>query len=481
MSASHAPLDRSELLRQRLLRRMARPQRHRLLHGYPMAPLMRAVPDGYDPFASFEPDSFRPLIIGVLPHTFCNPKVKGCGFCTFPHETFARAPLQRVLNAVAIEIEETARRQPSLCERRVEAVYFGGGTANLMAPGDLEKQGAILASMFDISASELTLEGVPKYFLARNQALLDVLAHLGVRHRRISMGIQTFDSLWLQRMGREAFGARDDFAHVVAAAQRRGFTTSADLLYNLPGASPAHAVADVCAAIDIGLDQVCVYNLVLTPELGTEWAHVDSLVRAMPNSMQALNTWLAVRDTLLANGYLQTTLTNFERKDAIETSRRFSYETSSFDPGTYDGLGFGPGAISTFTSRNRQRAAKWMSVGTSSAFADSIERTGRAVGSVFKYSPTDLRLLHLTRNIAGLAINCHNYKSFFQTDLFADFPFYFDTLVTAGLVLCNEERVELTPEGMFYADAIAGFLAEDRLGHLRGGAQDHAALRHHMG
>jgi hypothetical protein len=28
----------------------------------------------------------RPLLVGVLPHAFCNPKIAGCGFCTFPHE-----------------------------------------------------------------------------------------------------------------------------------------------------------------------------------------------------------------------------------------------------------------------------------------------------------------------------------------------------------------------------------------------------------
>ncbi len=34
----------------------------------------------------FNPD--RGLLVGVLPHSFCNPAVAGCGFCTFPHETF---------------------------------------------------------------------------------------------------------------------------------------------------------------------------------------------------------------------------------------------------------------------------------------------------------------------------------------------------------------------------------------------------------
>ena len=96
-----------------------------------MAPLMKPTPRGFNPLSRLELDPERPLIIGVLPHTFCNPKVKGCGFCTFPHEKFAHEPMRRVVEQVAREIELTP---PSARKRRAEAVYFGGGTANLTPP-----------------------------------------------------------------------------------------------------------------------------------------------------------------------------------------------------------------------------------------------------------------------------------------------------------------------------------------------------------
>ena len=95
-------------LRLDLQRRMSRPQRHRLLHGYPMAPLMRPAPQGVlspvHPLEFCALDHSRPLIIGVLPHTFCTPKVRGCGFCTFPHETFVRELLRDVVEHIVQEI-----------------------------------------------------------------------------------------------------------------------------------------------------------------------------------------------------------------------------------------------------------------------------------------------------------------------------------------------------------------------------------------
>lgn len=461
----HAPL------RDELRRRLARPQRHRLLQGYPMAPVMR--PAHRDPFRAIALDSTRPLIIGILPHTFCNPKVRGCGFCTFPHEKFSHAPMQRALDAVEREITERALHQPTLRDRRIEALYLGGGTANLTPPDRLEHLCALLASTFAIGDSELTLEGVPRYFLLRDEALLDVLARAPVRHRRISMGVQTFDPAWLARMGRDAFGDRADLARLVDAAHHRGFTASADLLFNLPGASLAHALADVRTAIDLGFDQICIYNLVLTADLDTEWARDDSLLRAMPDSPQALTVWLALRQTLLEHGYHQTTLTNFER------APRFRYEPASFTPATYDALGFGPGAISTFTSHHHRRAIKWLNARTSDAYARAIDTRGTALDAVFQYTVDDLRLLHLTRGLARLAIDRAAYTQFFGTDPVTDFPAHFTALEDARLLRCRPTSIELTPEGMFYADAVAGLLAHQRLAQLR--TDDRAAHHYHMG
>ncbi len=465
-----------------LRRRMSRPQRHRLLQGYPMAPLMRPARAGSDPLADLELDPDRPLLVGVLPHTFCNPKVRGCGFCTFPHERLAREPLRRTVDRVAAEIEAVAARAPSLRARRVEAVYFGGGTANLTPPAELRRLCALLGAVFDLRGAELTLEGVPRYFLLRDEALLDVLAGAGVRHRRISMGVQTFDPAWLQRMGRDAFGDREDLRRVVDAAHRRGCTASADRLFNLPGAPPERALDDVRAAIELGLDQICAYNLVLTPELDTEWARDHALVQAMPGAEAARATWLAVREALLESGYVQTTLTNFERADVAGTPRRFVYEAASFDPARHDGLGFGPGAISTFTARGGRRAVKWMNAETSGDFVDAIDVLRSAVASDFEYELLDLKLLHLTRNLARLAIDCGAYEAAFGASPLADFEPHWQVLEDARLVRRDgAARIELTPAGMFYADAIAGLLAHRRVTELRDVLDDTSARRHRMG
>jgi hypothetical protein len=110
-----------------LRRRMKMPQRHRLLHGYPQAAAMPKRQGLIEfPFRDLEfgSPSDRGLLVGVLPHPFCNPALAGCGFCTFPHEAFNARKSQEVVDAVIREIKGRVRKQRNLRRRAVTALYF---------------------------------------------------------------------------------------------------------------------------------------------------------------------------------------------------------------------------------------------------------------------------------------------------------------------------------------------------------------------
>src|SRR5271156_2807570 len=184
----HASAERNELRR-----RMQGPQRHRLLHGYPLAAAMpRIAEDQHRDTILPEFDPRRGLLVGVLPHPFCNPAVAGCGFCTFPHEAFTSRKAAWAIDHVVREIEQTLQARPDLAGRPIAGLYFGGGTANLSPPEPFRKLCRALAWAFDLSAAEVTLEGVPGAFLNRSPLLVDILREeLSARHFRLSMGVQT--------------------------------------------------------------------------------------------------------------------------------------------------------------------------------------------------------------------------------------------------------------------------------------------------
>ena len=443
-----APSSAGTETREELARRLRGPQRHRLLHGYPMAPLMMEHDPRFDDLCDAAFDPSRPLIVGVIPHTMCNPKVRGCGFCTFPHEPFRRDRAREVAAAIGAEIDRAASRWPALGRRRVDAIYFGGGTANLTPRDDLERHATRLRALFELDDAECTLEGAPVYF-----GKSDLLDALPFRRLRISMGIQTFDPDRIEQMGRTHLGGRAHVERAIAVARSRDATTSGDLLINLPAQSLDAMLRDIDLAIDLGLDQICVYHLVLFRELGTPWAGNEEMLAALPMNERAFSNWAAVRERLLARGYVQRTLTNFEREDVPE-DRQFLYERCSFTPETYDALGFGPAAISTLSA-----SYKWQNADTAAAY---LQRGDAPIDRIFAYGGVDRRLLYVTRKLPLLRIPLDGYRQAFCTELAQDFPRELAALEEADLLLPSGD---LTVRGMFFADSIAGLFAWPRTRH----------------
>lgn len=428
-------------------RRQAEPQRHRLLQGYPMAPLMRPAQT-----PAIAPRTERPLIVGILPHPFCNPAVSGCGFCTFPHQSFNKAHATTVAQAVHTELHAALEAHPHLEQRDVQAVYFGGGTANLTPKPALQALCEALATRWSMDGVEVTLEGVPRYFQHQDHALLRVLQEtLPQSKLRISMGIQTFSASRLEEMGRTLFGQPDDIIALIETAKKWGIDTSGDLLINLPGQTQQEMRDDIQKAIAAGLDQICLYHLVLFAGLGTPWSTDPTKLDLLPSNTDAAANWLFCRQALLEAGYTQTTLTNFER------TPRFQYERCSFRPDQYDALGVGPGAISTFS--DGQHWTKWLGAEDADAYCARVARGGWQPEQWFAYGDMDARLLWLTRQLAGLSINRAAYSSQFGQDVLDDFAPAMDALQAQHLIAVTETQVCPTPLGMFFADTIAGVLA----------------------
>ena len=461
----HDQITSSATAMREMHRRMQGPQRHRLLHGYPLtAAMSRRTDAAPEEDVRFDPDSGRRLLVGVLPHPFCNPSVTGCGFCTFPHQSYNSNKAQDVVESVIQEIQQQIASRPALHRRRVAALYFGGATANLTPPDSFRRLCRQLAESLDLSDAEVTLEGVPAYFVKRRPLLLDLLREeLPARHYRISMGIQTFAEHQLRRMGRLAFGTASTFREVVEMAHRRGFTVSGDFLFNLPNQRLDEMREDMRRAIDIGLDHLGLYHLVLFAGLGTEWSHDAAMLAGLPTNLVAAEHWLELRQLLLSQRFRQTTLTNFERAEFKDSDQRFVYEEYSFQPDICEVLGFGPTAISFAADRPFQSGRKTLNPESASAYTQAVPSNRGAWNHSFTYDRRDLRIVYLTRRLAALNIDRSAYSGLFHTDATADFPYEFAAMQRAALVEITPTAIRPTPLGMFYADSIAGLLASARI------------------
>lgn len=462
----------SRQLQRFLQSRLNKPQRHRLLHGFPLAAgmpyadvaaqqLRDAGSERYVPRYS----GCRELLIGVLPHSFCTPATAGCGFCTFPHEEFNALRAAAVVRSVIQEIEHRVERAPDLSHRPIRGLYFGGGTANLTPAVPFRQLCRAINTAFRLSEAEISLEGVPAFFVRRSPSLLDILQdELRARHFRISMGIQTFSTKRLEQMGRLAFGTAEVFRHAVHEAQSRGMTTSLDLLFNLPGQTLAEMREDVDRAADLGPDQICLYHLVMFQGLGTPWSRDPQLLASLPDNETAAAHWEWLRQHLLQLGYRQTTLTNFERQELQSDPRQYQYELMSFAPDQFDMLGFGPSGISYAEIAPGSAALKTMNPDSSAEYVQAVHRGHPAWNRCYEYSPDGLQLLHATRQLAALQIDRKRFRQALGCDVCDVYAAELQCLEDADLLTQTTEAVALTPRGMFFADSVAAVLARPHLG-----------------
>ena len=447
--------------------RLHKPQRHRLLHGFPLAASMPLLTNELRASAEAGHAKYlhaylphRPLLVGVLPHAFCNPKIAGCGFCTFPHEDFSARKATSVVECVQQEITSRVLQSSALQGRPVTALYFGGATANLTPADAFRKLCRQLNSTLDLRQAEVTLEGVPANFINRRPLLLDILQEeLQARHFRISLGVQSFSRDWQIKMGRAGFGDSAVFGQVVELAHSRKMTVSGDLLFNLPGQSLAEMLEDVAIGAQMGFDQLCLYHLVLFRGLGTAWSREADLVSSLPDNEKAVANWQALRTAMFQQGFYQATLTNFERNALANDARRFIYEINSFEPGTHDMLGFGPSAISYSARADGGTALKTMNPESSVEYMQAHKRPLPFWSRYFDFDSQAFRLLYATRQLSKLSIQFNAYRELLGTDALADFADEWRVLARHQLIEVDDAGIRLTARGMFFSDTVASVLA----------------------
>ena len=175
---------------------------------------------------------------------------------------------------VRAEVDQAAWRDALLADLAHEAaltggqelgsIFFGGGTPSLMPPATVAALIEAAARHWRIADNiEITLEANPSSVEAANFA---ALASAGVN--RVSLGLQSLDDRALKFLGR-LHGA-DEGLTALATAQRHFAQVSFDLIYALPGQSPAAWEAELARALGFGTGHLSLYQLTIEP--GTRFA-----------------------------------------------------------------------------------------------------------------------------------------------------------------------------------------------------------------
>ena len=193
---------------------------------------------------------------------FCRAK---CSFCNFASGVSGPEAIAEYVTALCGEINaaaKTAARLGAKLPRRVDSVYFGGGTPSLLSP---EQLGAIFAALrcgFEVEdGAEITLEAAPGQIAGE---VLEAAMRLGVN--RVSLGVQSFVDRESAAVGRTHTG--DGCVAEIRRLQAAGVReVGADLIAGLPYQTAESWARSLDVATELGSEGVLTHLSVYMLEI----------------------------------------------------------------------------------------------------------------------------------------------------------------------------------------------------------------------
>jgi len=268
--------------------------------------------------------------------------VRKCPYCDFnSHQLKSAAPDSSYVDAL---IRDFDLELPSVSGRRIDTVFFGGGTPSLFQPEDFSRLlGAFRQRIAFAEDVEITLEA--------NPGTIERGRFAGYRDagiNRVSLGAQTFAPRALEALGR--IHSADDTHRAVAelrAAKLDDFNL--DLMYALPQQTPEEALEDVRIACALEPVHISYYQLTLEP--GTVF---HARPPQLPDEDAAWRIQTAGQKLLADAGYVQYEVSAYARP-----GKRCRHNLNYWLFGDYLGIGAGAhGKLSVELPRRILRTVK---------------------------------------------------------------------------------------------------------------------------
>jgi putative oxygen-independent coproporphyrinogen III oxidase len=268
--------------------------------------------------------------------------VRKCPYCDFnSHQLKSAQPDASYIDAL---IRDFDLETPRLAGRRIDTVFFGGGTPSLFQPEDFARLLTALRQRIGFAdQTEITLEANPGTV---ERGLFTGYAQAGIN--RVSLGAQTFDARALEVLGR--IHSAEDTHRAVEELRTAGLNNfNLDLMYALPQQTLESACNDVRIACSLGPSHISYYQLTL--ELGTVF---HSRPPPLPDEEEAWQIQSAGQSLLAQAGYAQYEVSAYARAGA-----RCAHNLNYWLFGDYVGIGAGAhGKISIDKPRHILRTTK---------------------------------------------------------------------------------------------------------------------------
>lgn len=372
------------------------------------------------------------MSVGLYIHVpFCRTR---CHFCAFYLQIHCEDRAAHYLDSLKREMRLHASLN-SLGGRRLDTLYFGGGTPTTLQPeqlgGILEVAGACFGLQDGV---EVSVEAHPETVTTEG---LRRLVQTGFN--RISFGVQSMNEDELIRVGRPIASKRP-ISPAVEAARAAGFRNiNLDLIYGLPGQTIESWRTTLEAALSLEPTHLSCYAL--TVEGGTRLQRRlqggDS-VEPDPELENVLEDEATGR--LAAAGFEHYEISNYSRPGYACRHNLLYWQGEDY-------LGFGPSAQSYL------RGSRFGNVSDLAAYHRALSR-GRLPVTETEFLPPEQRQREVV--VFGLrltsGVDLSNLTSLRNDQ---DWQDSLDRLTRRGLLEQRSGRLSLSDTGRRYADDVA--------------------------
>lgn len=310
---------------------------------------------------------------------WCVRKCPYCDFNSFERQT--DLPQRAYVSALLCDLDAELVERPVA---HLTSIFLGGGTPSLFS-------GESIATLLDGIAARCALDADLEVTLEANPGTVEAgrfRDYIAAGVNRLSLGIQSFDSSMLARLGR--IHDADQARRAIALARAAGVSNlNLDLMFGLPGAPANHALVDLEQAIAHAPEHISWYQLTL--EEGTHFARFPP---ALPDHDTICDDYEAGLMRLAAAGFEHYEVSAFARP-----ARQAAHNLNYWRFGDYIGIGAGAhgkrtradGAV-TRTVRVRH-PERYMKLALEGAAVDEVSAvSGLSLASEFMMN--SLRLKH---------------------------------------------------------------------------------------
>jgi oxygen-independent coproporphyrinogen-3 oxidase len=370
---------------------------------------------------------------------FCLKKCPYCDFYSITDTSFH----PKFIDALVSEMRMTQGWNLTF-----DTLYLGGGTPSVLDAKTIGKIIGTARQSYEILPhAEITLEVNPG-----SVSLNKFEEYQSAGVNRINIGIQSFDSVNLQFLGRIHSGR--DARAAITWAQKAGFKNMGlDLIYGIPNQTKKSWLADLTLAVESEPQHLSCYILSFEPGTPLYRDRQEGRLKPMtdPQICELFETTL---EFLGDHGYVQYEISNFARestgnsglKDAECNRSRHNMKYWKFVP--YVGLG--PSAHSFLEPK------RYWNCANVKRYIQDLEAEKLPIAGEERLSVDQLIMeaIYLgLRQTEGIVIDAFNKK--FGVNFKTMYEEVITDLENRGFAELSQNRCVLTSRGMLYLDSIA--------------------------